>query len=41
MDDTETDNMDIICVEVPKQQTHILDLVIIQQIHAQNDWTKN
>lgn len=31
MNDTETDNMNIICVEVPKQQTHILVLVIIQQ----------
>ena len=41
MNDTETDNMNIICVEVPKQQTHMLVLVIIQQIHAQNDWTKN
>lgn len=31
MNDTETDNMNIICVEVPKQQTHILVQVIIQQ----------
>ena len=31
MNDTETDNMNIICVEVPKQQTHMLVLVIIQQ----------